>query len=54
MKRSDFYELTEDELIELINTEIEFDDGGNDGNGFNESDILAKNKADMYNYIYGG
>jgi len=55
MKRYDFNELTEQELVELINSEIEFDESGNDGNGLNESDIMSITpKFNLYNYIYGG
>lgn len=55
MNRLDFYELTEQELETLIESEIEFDESGNDGNGLNLSDIMAKgSKREIYNYIYGG
>ncbi len=54
MKRYDFNQLTEKELIELINSEIEFDTAGNDGNGFNKEDILTMKRSEMYNHIYGG
>lgn len=55
MNRLDFYELTEQEIETLIESEIEFDESGNDGNGLNISDIMAKgSRREIYNYIYGG
>lgn len=55
MNRSDFYELTEQEIETLIESEIEFNESGNDGNGLSLSDIMAKSsKREIYNYVYGG